>query len=150
MQIGTSSQYARHHSICIHTRPRGLIILMRFLSGWAQAWKILGCIFPAFAESHSGLPDVSFLIFQNGGKYTKFPLNNQMAVKYTYLMTIGYTNFFNSKRFKIYPNWNFWFENRPSGNPGLIIFTQFRSIYRRKGLVIKYPRRRVISAKKGK
>jgi hypothetical protein len=20
---------------------------------------------------------------------------------------------------KIYPNWNFWFENKPSGNPGL-------------------------------
>jgi hypothetical protein len=30
---------------------------------------------------------------------------------------INYINIFQSKALKIYPNWNFLFENKPSGNP---------------------------------
>jgi hypothetical protein len=34
-------------------------------------------------------------------------------------MTISYTSIFNYIRpSKIYPNWDSWFENKPSGNPG--------------------------------
>jgi hypothetical protein len=40
-------------------------------------------------------------------KYTKWPQRipngRQMAIKYNNI---------------IYPNWDFWFENMPSGNPG--------------------------------
>jgi hypothetical protein len=36
---------------------------------------------------------------------------NQVAIKYT--------NIFHCKTPKIYPNWVFWFENMPSGNPAL-------------------------------
>jgi hypothetical protein len=32
-------------------------------------------------------------------------------------MTITYTSIFHSKASKIYPNWDFWFENKPSDNP---------------------------------
>jgi hypothetical protein len=33
-------------------------------------------------------------------------------------MAIKYINIFlNLRPSKIYPNWNFWFENKPSGNP---------------------------------
>jgi hypothetical protein len=46
-----------------------------------------------------------------------------MAIKYSdgceiFQMTIKCTNILNSKASKIYPNWEFWFENKPSGNPG--------------------------------
>jgi hypothetical protein len=27
--------------------------------------------------------------------------------------------FYNISPSKIYPNWDFWFENKPSGNPGV-------------------------------
>jgi hypothetical protein len=32
-----------------------------------------------------------------------------MAIKYIYI--------FQSEALKIYPNWDFWFEKKPSGNP---------------------------------
>jgi hypothetical protein len=32
-------------------------------------------------------------------------------------MAIKYTSIFRSKVLQIYPNWDFWFENKPSGNP---------------------------------
>jgi hypothetical protein len=34
-------------------------------------------------------------------------------------MTIKYTSIFHYKASKIYPNLDFWFENKPSGNPGV-------------------------------
>jgi hypothetical protein len=34
-------------------------------------------------------------------------------------VTLKYTNIFNRQALKIYPNWDFWFENIPSGNPGV-------------------------------
>jgi hypothetical protein len=35
-------------------------------------------------------------------------------------MVIKYTRFSIARPSKIYPNWNFWFENKPSGNPDLM------------------------------
>jgi hypothetical protein len=32
-------------------------------------------------------------------------------------MNINYNNIFHSKALQIYPNWDFWFEKMPSGNP---------------------------------
>jgi hypothetical protein len=32
-------------------------------------------------------------------------------------MSIKYINIFQYKALKNYPNWDFWFENKPSGNP---------------------------------
>jgi hypothetical protein len=32
-------------------------------------------------------------------------------------VSIKYTNIFHAKPSKIYPNLDFWFENKPSGNP---------------------------------
>jgi hypothetical protein len=36
---------------------------------------------------------------------------------YVFLMAIKYSNIFYFKPSKIYPIWDFWFENIPSGNP---------------------------------
>jgi hypothetical protein len=33
-------------------------------------------------------------------------------------ISIKYTNFFHCKALQFYPNWDFWLENIPSGNPG--------------------------------
>jgi hypothetical protein len=33
-------------------------------------------------------------------------------------MALKYTTFSIARPSKIYPNWDFWFENMPSGNPG--------------------------------
>jgi hypothetical protein len=48
--------------------------------------------------------------YQNGNKYTKYQMdvNNKMAIKYT--------NIFHCMTLSKYPNWDFWFENKPSGN----------------------------------
>jgi hypothetical protein len=35
-------------------------------------------------------------------------------------MAVQYTNIFHSKVPKIYPYCDFWFENKPSGNPALL------------------------------
>jgi hypothetical protein len=45
-------------------------------------------------------------------KYTKWPQNipNDHKIYQHFLFYI--------RPSKIYPNWDFWFENRPSGNPG--------------------------------
>jgi hypothetical protein len=34
-------------------------------------------------------------------------------------MVIKYSRFSITRPSKIYPNWDFWFENKPSGNPDL-------------------------------
>jgi hypothetical protein len=46
----------------------------------------------------------------------------QMAIRYTqycqiFQMGIKYTNIFHSEALQKYPNWYFWFETIPSGNP---------------------------------
>jgi hypothetical protein len=52
--------------------------------------------------------------YQMVTKYTKWPQNipndrkiDQMAIKYTNI----------ARPSKIYPNWDFWLQNMPSGNP---------------------------------
>jgi hypothetical protein len=55
-------------------------------------------------------------MYQNEGKYTKLPLNYQMTIKCTkQLKNIPTLSI--PRPSKIYPNWYFWFENMPSGNP---------------------------------
>jgi hypothetical protein len=61
-------------------------------------------------------------IYQNGEKYTKLPLNYQIATKLPnglniFQMVIKYTNLFHSKALQNLPKLDFWFENIPSGNP---------------------------------
>jgi hypothetical protein len=36
-----------------------------------------------------------------------------------FLMGIKYINIFQFEALKIFPNWDFWFEKKPSGNPGV-------------------------------
>jgi hypothetical protein len=62
--------------------------------------------------------------YQNGEKYTRLPQNtytkwpwNISNARKTDQMVIKYTKIFHSKTLKIYSNWDFWFENKPSGNP---------------------------------
>jgi hypothetical protein len=64
-------------------------------------------------------------MYQNGEIHTyqittKLPIGHkiyQMAVKCSkWPKNIPTSSF--TKPFKIYPNWDFWFENKPSGNPG--------------------------------
>jgi hypothetical protein len=56
---------------------------------------------------------------QMATKYTQMaPKYTQMATKYTQ-MASKYTKIFYSRPSKINPNWDFWYENKPSGNPGL-------------------------------
>jgi hypothetical protein len=59
--------------------------------------------------------------YQNGGKYTTTLPNGhkiyQMTVKYfKWLLNIPALSILRPS--EIYPNWYFWFENVPSGNPG--------------------------------
>jgi hypothetical protein len=70
----------------------------------------------------SGLPDFSWSKYTKTEKYTKIPQTipkshklYQMAV--IFQMVLKYNNIFHSK---FYQNWNFWFENKPSSNPGEI------------------------------
>jgi hypothetical protein len=46
-------------------------------------------------------------------KYTKWPNLFPTDIKYT-------KNYPFQGPFKIYPNWNYWYENKPSGNPGTV------------------------------
>jgi hypothetical protein len=55
-------------------------------------------------------------IYQNGGKYTELPQHYKMAMKYT-KRPQNIPPFSILRPFKIYPNWSFWFESKPSGNP---------------------------------
>jgi hypothetical protein len=55
-------------------------------------------------------------ICQTAANYTKRQYiipNNQKLFQ----MVKKYNNIFHSKSLQIYPNWNFWYENKPSGNP---------------------------------
>jgi hypothetical protein len=49
----------------------------------------------------------------------KWSLNFPNVLK-IFQMAIKYINiFFNVRPSKIYPNWDIWFENKPSGNPAV-------------------------------
>jgi hypothetical protein len=57
------------------------------------------------------LPDFSWHNTPIWEKYTKSPQHYKMAVKY------NIPTFFILRPYKINPNWDFWSENIPSGNP---------------------------------
>jgi hypothetical protein len=52
-------------------------------------------------------------IYNSAIKYTKWLEMDQMVIKYTGILHC-----------KIYPNWDFWFENIPSGNHGWMVGRQ--------------------------
>jgi hypothetical protein len=62
--------------------------------------------------------------YQNGEKYTKLPQNIPNGHKIDQLV-IKYIKIFHSKTLQNYPNWDFWLENKPSGNP-VCIFVETR------------------------
>jgi hypothetical protein len=51
-------------------------------------------------------------------KCTKWSYNIPNVCK-IFQMAIKYIDIFKLRPYKIYPNWEFWFENKPSGNSGL-------------------------------
>jgi hypothetical protein len=53
----------------------------------------------------------------NYHQITKLPLSIPNDRK-LFQMTIKYTSIFHYKALQIYPNWDFWLENKPSGSPG--------------------------------
>jgi hypothetical protein len=62
--------------------------------------------------------------YQNRKKWTKWAPNvpnchkiSPMSAKYSKRPQNIFT-FSNQRPSKIYPNWDFWFQNKPSGNPG--------------------------------
>jgi hypothetical protein len=57
---------------------------------------------------------------QTAIKYTKWPQNIPNDHKIVKTFSIG-------KPFKVYPNWDFWFENKPSGNPACDMAMRARS-----------------------
>jgi hypothetical protein len=63
-------------------------------------------------------------MYQNAEKYTN-AMTKKLPVKYIYHMVIKYTkmavNIFLSYALQINPNWDFWYENIPSGNRGLFL-----------------------------
>jgi hypothetical protein len=69
------------------------------------------------------LPDFSWSKIPKRGKYTKLPQNKQMAKNISngrkiYQMVIKDTDIFHSNALQNLPQLGFWFESKPSGNPG--------------------------------
>jgi hypothetical protein len=65
-------------------------------------------------------------IYQHGEKYTKLPLNYQMAKNITngrklFQMAINIATLSILGPSKIYPNWDFLFENIPSGSRDMTV-----------------------------
>jgi hypothetical protein len=88
------------------------------------AWNIFVRVLAAIrGRFWAGLPDFSW------SKHTKMGKKYQMTTNYTkrpyiipnglklFKMVIKYTNIFILRPSKIYPNRDFWFETKPSGNP---------------------------------
>jgi hypothetical protein len=76
--------------------------------------------------STAGLPDFSWYVIPKWGniyqitrKYTKRPYLNIPNGRKIDQMSRKYTNISIARPSKIYPNWDFWLENIPSGNPDL-------------------------------
>jgi L-amino acid N-acyltransferase YncA len=57
-------------------------------------------------------------------KCTEWPYNNIPNIRKIFQMTIKYTNIFQSKALQKLPNWDFWFKNKPSGNPDVVTRNQ--------------------------
>jgi hypothetical protein len=72
----------------------------------------------------TGLPHFSWYKHTKMEKYTKWLQTIPNGHK-LYQMVVNYskwwqsmTTFSSPRPSKFYPNWDFWFENKPSGNPG--------------------------------
>jgi hypothetical protein len=97
------------HGLCAHPR----INLFRLIS---------------FPLSLAGCRVARFLLvqtYQNGKNIPNDHKLYQTTINYLYQMVINYSKwsqnlqtFFILRPSKIYPNWDFWLENKPSGNPG--------------------------------
>jgi hypothetical protein len=64
--------------------------------------------------------------YQNGKKYAKgpktIPNGNKLyrGRKILYINVIKYTNISIPRPSKFYPNWDFWFENKPPGTSAMV------------------------------
>jgi hypothetical protein len=74
------------------------------------------------SAENSGLPDFSWYMipkqekmYQMNTKYTKWSQNIPKVEKILQMNVPTFSNLWHSK---IYPNGDFWFENKPSGSPG--------------------------------
>jgi hypothetical protein len=60
-------------------------------------------------------------MYQNGENIPNYHNMYQMVIKYTYQLAIKIDQktptYYIANSSRIYPNWDFWFENIPSGNP---------------------------------
>jgi hypothetical protein len=76
-------------------------------------------VFLAFVwTSRAGLPDLSWFVIPKPEKmYQMNTKCSQESVKYYNRMKWNISIFSKLRHSEIYPNWNFWLENKPSGNP---------------------------------
>jgi hypothetical protein len=100
-------------------------------------WKVFRKLFPRLFKSimatwvihaamGAGLPDFSCCMIPKLQKCTKWAQNvqnghkiSQMSVKYSKWLWNA-SKLWNLITSKIYPIWDFWLENKPSGNPGWV------------------------------
>jgi hypothetical protein len=75
----------------------------------------------------SGLPDFSWFKHIKTGEYTNHMTICKMYTKRLWIIpnyrkifqiVMKHNNIFHLTDHPIYPNWNFWLENKPSGRPG--------------------------------
>jgi hypothetical protein len=105
------------------------------MSAWQMCFQVAVCECATVCECicvllsvclllRPGLPDFSWYSKPKWGK--NIP-NTNYIIKWAqnipnggkiFQIGLNCTNIFNLKAPKIYPNWDFWFQNIPSGNPG--------------------------------
>jgi hypothetical protein len=61
-------------------------------------------------------------MYQVNTNCTKWSLNIPNVHK-IFQMAVKYINIFQSEDLDFFPNWDFWFENKPSGNPVAHLFS---------------------------
>jgi hypothetical protein len=107
------------------TKNRFLVTLIHQTHPWApeRTQKGSTCSSCKLRSYTAGLPDFSWCMMPKPEKCTKCIQNvpnghkiSQISIKYSKWPQNIYT-FSNLRLSKIYPNWDFWFENNPSGNP---------------------------------
>jgi hypothetical protein len=99
--------------------------IKRFLTGNVQKLKFFHNINRWPLLLTTGLPDFSWTMIPKPEKSIPDEHKmHQMVIKFPKCLYVKYSNgqkvyqnFHNIRASKIYPNWNFWSENKPSGNP---------------------------------
>jgi hypothetical protein len=79
------------------------------------------------SKSWPGMPDFSWCMIPKLEKCTKWTQNVPNGHKISQIskkvrMAIKFINILNSRPRKFFQNWDFWFENKQSGNPGPGLF----------------------------